>query len=131
MSVLSLTLLGASYQVLVIFQERVFYKYLSKDEGNFYQLNKTKHLLENNFDTEVKARYYTLILFGILLPLMSIVFLANNSQDSATTILFVSLFGSLCSELLGRYIFYASVVPLGLAGNFFAGNQRGRDYKNV
>jgi len=33
------------------------------------------------------------------------------------------------SELLGRYLFYVSVVPLGLAGNFFAGNQRTRDYK--
>jgi hypothetical protein len=28
------------------------------------------------------------------------------------------------SELSGCYLFYITVVPLGLAGNFFAGNQR-------
>ena len=32
--------------------------------------------------------------------------------------------GALESELVGRYLFFRSVVPLGLAGNFFAGNQR-------
>ena len=55
--------------------------------------------------------------------------MANNSIDSALFFLLLSFVGSTCSELIGRYLFYVSVVPLGLAGNFFAGNQRGRDYK--
>jgi len=129
MAILSMTLLVSAYQVLVIFEERVFYKYLSEKENNFYQLNKTKYLLENRFEMEVKTRYYSLILFAIVLPMISIVFLANGSISSASTILTISLIGSFCSEILGRYLFYTSTVPLGLAGNFFAGNQRGRDYK--
>jgi len=42
----------------------------------------------------------------------------------AITILIIAILGSLLSELAGRYLFYRTVVPLGLAGNFFAGNQR-------
>jgi DMSO reductase anchor subunit len=127
--ILSLTLLASSYQVLVIFEEKTFYKYLSTDEKNFYQLNKTKYLLENNFAKLLKIRYFTLIIFGVTLPMLTILFLANGSFVAASFILMLSLLGSTFSELIGRYIFYVTVVPLGLAGNFFAGNQRGRDYK--
>ena len=130
MAVLSLTLLGAAYQVLVIFEEKTFYKYLSKDEKNFYQLNKTKFLLENNFSKHLTLRYYILILSGIILPMLAIIFLANGNLTSSTVLLIISFFGSTFSELIGRYLFYVTVVPLGLAGNFFAGNQRGRDYKD-
>ena len=126
---LSLTLLIASYQVLVIFEEKVFYKYLQENEKNYYQLNKTKFLLENNFVKHIKIRYFTLILFGVILPLIAILFLANESLSVAIIILTFSLIGATFSELIGRYLFYVTVVPLGLAGNFFAGNQRGRDYK--
>jgi len=122
---LSFTLLVASYQVLVIFEERVFYKYLTKDESNFYQLNKTKYLLENNFKKHIKLRYFSLIISGVLLPFLAILFLANQDIATAIFILSLSLIGATLSELLGRYLFYVTVVPLGLAGNFFAGNQRG------
>ena len=129
MVILSLTLLIASYQVLVIYEEKTFYKYLNENEDNFYQLNKTKSLLENNFSKHIKLRYNTLIGFGVILPLLAILFLANGTLGIASFILTFSLIGSTFSELLGRYLFYVTVVPLGLAGNFFAGNQRGRDYK--
>jgi DMSO reductase iron-sulfur subunit len=129
MVILSLTLLVGFYQVLVIHEEKTFYKYLSKDEKNFYQLNKTKHLLENDLEGHLKLRYYSLIGFAILVPMLSIVMLANQSFGVASALLLASLIGALCSELIGRYIFYTSVVPLGLAGNFFAGNQRTTDYQ--
>ena len=129
MVILSLTLLVASYQVLIIFEEKTFYKYLKEDEKNYYQLNKTKTLLENNFSKHLKIRYNTLISFGVFLPLIAILFLANGSLYTASVILSLALVGSTFSELIGRYLFYVTVVPLGLAGNFFAGNQRGRDYK--
>ena len=125
MSILSMTLLASAYQVLVIFEERTFYKYLNEKETNFYQLNKTKYLLEENFKKEVSIRYYSLIIFAIIIPMVSIVFLANGSTGIASILLIVSMLGSSVSELLGRYLFYSSTVPLGLAGNFFAGNQRG------
>jgi len=129
MAILSLTMLISSYQVLVINEEKTFYQYLDKNETNFYQLNKTKYLLENNFKKHLNLRYVSLIGFAVFIPLFTILLLANNSIDTAMLFLTLSLIGSTLSELLGRYLFYVSVVPLGLAGNFFAGNQRGRDYK--
>ena len=129
MVVLSLTLLVASYQVLVIFEEKMYYRYIREDEPNYYQLNKTKYLLEHNLSTYLRARYYSLIGFGVVLPMLGILFLANENSIVASMLLGLSLIGATLSELLGRYIFFVSVVPLGLAGNFFAGNQRGRDYK--
>jgi len=128
MVTISLTLLASSYQLLVIFEEKIFYKYLKDDEKNFYQLNKTKFLLENNLAKHLKIRYFSLIGFSLILPLLSILFLANSNISIAIFILLISLLGATISELIGRYIFFVSVVPLGLAGNFFAGNQRGRDY---
>jgi len=38
--------------------------------------------------------------------------------------LLMATIGALLSELSRRYLFYRTVVPVGLAGNFFAGNQR-------
>ena len=130
MVVLAFTLLIAAFQVLVIFEEKSFYKYLNEDEKNYYQLSRTKHLLENNFATHLKVRFYSLIIFGVAMPLFSTLFLANGNSVIASFLLIVSFFGALFSELLGRYLFYVSVVPLGLAGGFFVGNQRGRDYTN-
>jgi len=129
MAILSLTMLLSAYQVLMIQEEKTFYQYLHTDETNFYQLNKTKFLLENNFKKHLKFRYISLIGFGVFLPLFTILLLANSSIDSALFFLLLSFIGSTISEIIGRYLFYVSVVPLGLAGNFFAGNQRGRDYK--
>ena len=129
MAILSLTLLISAYQVLAIHEEKSYYENLKDDETNFYQLNKTKFLLENNFKKHLKFRYISLITCGVVLPLFTILLLANYSIDSAIIFLLLSFIGSTCSELIGRYLFYVSVVPLGLAGNFFAGNQRGRDYK--
>ena len=129
MAILSLTMLMSAYQVLVIYEEKTFYKYLNVDETNYYQLNKTKYLLENNFAKHFKFRFNSLIFSSVILPMFIILLLANNSIDSALIFLFIALLGSSISELVGRYLFYVTVVPLGLAGNFFAGNQRGRDYK--
>ena len=130
-SILSITLLISAYQILVIYEERAFYKYLKEDENNFYQLNKTKTLLEKNFKKHFDIRFNTLILFAIVFPIITSIFIANENYIIAMVILGISLIGSTFSELLGRYLFYTTTVPLGLAGNFFAGNQRGRDYKET
>jgi len=59
-----------------------------------------------------------------MLPLVAILFTASGLSSWAESTLIVSLLGSFISEIVGRYLFYRTVVPLGLAGNFFAGNQR-------
>ena len=57
--------------------------------------------------------------------MLSIVSAAAGMVGVTVAILAISLIGATVSELIGRYLFYTTVVPLGLAGNFFAGNQRG------
>jgi putative transcriptional regulator len=62
--------------------------------------------------------------FAIGLPMAAIVLAAARMGTAAAAVLALALVGATASELLGRYLFYTTVVPLGLAGNFFAGNQR-------
>ena len=131
MLILNLVIVVSAYQYLTVANELSFYKYLNDDENNYYQLNKTKYLLENRFKKYVDIRLKTLGIFSIVSPLIASIFLANQNFTIATIILVLSFIGATFSELIGRYLFYVTVVPLGLAGNFFAGNQRTRDYKGI
>jgi len=101
-----------------------FYKYLSSEHKNFYQLNKTKILYETNF---IKLRDYrrNSIFVGIfILPILSMLFLASNNYNYAITTLVIAIVISFSSEIVSRLLFYKTAVAQGLAGNFFMGNQR-------
>jgi DMSO reductase anchor subunit len=124
MAILSLTLLFGMYQMYLIYEETVFYKYLDCEHPNFYQLNRTKILLEERFGNFKNLRLISLAVFALVFPLLAIVFTASGLLGIASWILGVSILGATASELIGRYLFFVTVVPLGLAGNFFAGNQR-------
>ena len=121
---LSITLLAGAFQYLTIKEEVDFYRYLNKEHPNFYQLNRTKRLLFEKFKKLKKARVHSLLTFGVALVLIAILLIASSNYTLAAAILLVAIVGSFISELIGRYLFYVTVVPLGLAGNFFAGNQR-------
>jgi Fe-S-cluster-containing dehydrogenase component/DMSO reductase anchor subunit len=125
MAILSLTLLFGAYQMFVIYEENTFYKYLQEDNKNYYQLSRTKKLLEVRFAKMKKARLISLFLFAIIFPLLAIIITASGALDVASIVLGISIVGAFVSEIMGRYLFFRSVVPLGLAGNFFAGSQRG------
>jgi DMSO reductase anchor subunit len=112
-------------QVLVIWEEILFYKNLDKEDALFYQYNRSRILLNEHFGNIKKFRVYSLITFALVLPLLAILFTASGLLDLAILTLIFTTVGALVSELSGRYLFYRTVVPLGLAGNFFAGNQRG------
>ena len=103
----------------------MFYRYLDEKEPNYYQLNRTKILLTKHFGKIKKSRLYTLFAFAIVLPLFALLFIASGLNGLAIFTLIVATLGVFVSELMGRYLFYRTVVPLGLPGNFFAGNQRG------
>jgi DMSO reductase iron-sulfur subunit len=124
MAILSLTLLFGAYQMFVIYEENTFYKYLQENHKNYYQLSRTKRLLEERFEKIKKARLVTLFVFAIIAPLLAIIITASGALSVTSVVLGISIVGALVSELMGRYLFFRSVVPLGLAGNFFAGNQR-------
>jgi len=124
MVLLAITLLAGMGQALVIFEELVFYRHLDKEGPLYYQYNRTRTLLQEHFPKVKKFRVYSLVLFALALPLLTILFTASGLQGLAITTLVIATFGAFISELSGRYLFYRTVVPLGLAGNFFAGNQR-------
>ncbi len=124
MVLLAVALLAGMGQVLVVYEEVIFYRHLDKEDPLYYQLNRTRILLTEHFGKLKKLRLYSLLLFALGLPLLSILFIASGLTTLAIVTLTLGLIGSFVSEILGRYLFYRTVVPLGLAGNFFAGNQR-------
>ena len=124
MVLLAITLLAGMGQVLIIFEEVTFYRHLDKEDPLYYQYNRTRILLQEHFPQVKKFRVYSLGLFALALPLLAILFTASGLTALAIATLIIATIGALLSELSGRYLFYRTVVPLGLAGNFFAGNQR-------
>jgi len=124
MVLLAMTLLAGMVQVMVIWEEILFYKNLDKEDALFYQYNRSKILLDEHFGNIKKFRVYSLSIFALFLPLLAILFTASGLMTFAIITLLIATLGALLSELSGRYLFYRTVVPLGLAGNFFAGNQR-------
>jgi len=113
------------YQMHLIYEETLFYRYLDKDNPLYYPLSRTKRLLEEQFGYLKKLRLFSLAIFAIFLPVVATIFAAANLGNAVTLLLAIAFIGAMASELIGRYLFYVTVVPLGLAGNFFAGNQRG------
>jgi Fe-S-cluster-containing dehydrogenase component/DMSO reductase anchor subunit len=124
MVLLSVSLLAGMLQVLVVYEEVLFYRHLDKESDLYYQLNRTRILLIEHFGKVKKVRLYSLLTFALGFPLLAILFTASGLTTLAIVTLVIASLGALVSELSGRYLFYRTVVPLGLAGNFFAGNQR-------
>ncbi|HFB53885.1 MAG TPA: molybdopterin oxidoreductase, partial [Sulfurimonas autotrophica] len=91
---------------------------------NEYQLQRTKRLLNENFGSVKKFRFATLLVGGVLLPLLALVFVSGSSMMTASVILGLALLVSFASEISDRFLFYTTVVPLGMAGGFFVGKQR-------
>ncbi|MBA1432670.1 MAG: dimethyl sulfoxide reductase anchor subunit [Epsilonproteobacteria bacterium] len=91
---------------------------------NEYQLQRTKRLLNENFSALKKIRFISLLIGGVILPLLALVFVSGSSMMTASFILGLALLVSFASEISDRFLFYTTVVPLGMAGGFFVGKQR-------
>jgi len=91
---------------------------------NAYQLQRTKRLLNENFQTIKMIRFITLILGGVVLPLFTLIFVSASLHVTASITLLLSIFIVFISEIGDRFLFYTTVVPLGMAGGFFVGKQR-------
>jgi DMSO reductase anchor subunit len=125
MAILALSLLYGLYQLYLIYEEINFYKHLDKENPLFYQLNRSRILLQEHFGRLKKIRLFSLAIFALILPIVTIVLVASQTVTAAAVVLGIAIIGAFLSEIIGRYLFFVTVVPLGLAGNFFAGNQRG------
>ena len=116
----TLGMLGALAQLFFTYEDT---RSLDNKE-NEYQLQRTKRLLNENFKKIKLLRIGSLIFGGVLLPLLALV-MSSSSLSVTSVILFVTLVVVFVSEISDRFLFYTTVVPLGMAGGFFVGKQRG------
>jgi DMSO reductase anchor subunit len=116
----TLGMLGALAQLFFSYEDL---RGLDTLKENQYQLQRSKRLLNENFKKVRNHRFASLFVGGVLLPLVALVFL-HTSPIFALSVLGVSLLSVLSSELADRFLFYSTVVPLGMAGGFFVGKQR-------
>jgi len=58
------------------------------------------------------------------LPLFTLIFVSASLHVAASMTLLLSIIIVFISEISDRFLFYTTVVPLGMAGGFFVGKQR-------
>ncbi len=124
MAILALCLLYGLYQFYLIYEEIDFYRNLKDDDPLFYQLDRSRTLLEKHFAKLKKIRLFSLAIFALVFPIVAIVLIASKATIPAIFTLVIAVTGAFLSEIIGRYLFFVTVSAQGLAGNFFAGNQR-------
>ncbi|MBU0720208.1 dimethyl sulfoxide reductase anchor subunit [bacterium] len=116
-----LAMLGALAQIFFSYEDL---RTLDTQNENHYQLQRTKRLYEENFSKVKLFRFITLVAGGVLFPLLAVVFLSASSYAGAAVVALLSLVLMFASELSDRFLFYSTVVPLGMAGGFFVGKSR-------
>jgi DMSO reductase anchor subunit len=60
----------------------------------------------------------------LALPLLATLFIASGLTLAAIVTLILGFILVVASELMDRFLFYTTVVPLSMAGGFFVGTQR-------
>lgn len=120
-----LTALGVVGALAQVFFTNEDARTLSIEGENEYQLKRTARLYDENFKYMKLFRLVSIVLGGIILPLLAILLVSSSSFSLATIVLFSSLALVFASEISDRFLFYSTVVPLGMAGGFFVGKQRG------
>jgi len=114
-------MLGSLAQTFFTYED---FRTLGSESKNEYQLKRTKRLYNENFKNIKLFRFISIVIGGVILPLFAIVFLSSASFTSASSVLALSLVLIFTSEISDRFLFYSTVVPLGMAGGFFVGKQR-------
>ena len=120
---LALGMLGALAQTFFTYEDL---RTLNAIKENEYQLKRTARLYDENFSKIKTFRFLSIGLGGMLLPLLTIVLLSSASLTGAIAALLATLALTFASEISDRFLFYSTVVPLGMAGGFFVGKQRSR-----
>lgn len=117
----SIGMLGALAQMFFTYEDL---RTLKDTNINEYQLKRTARLYDENFAKIKVLRFTSLLLGGVLLPLLVIVLVSSSSFAPATLVMLLALILAFSSEISDRFLFYATVVPLGMAGGFFVGKSR-------
>ncbi len=118
---LAVALASAAAQAFFTYEDR---RTLQDSDANSYQLQRTDRLYREFFQRYVTIRTLTFVVGSLLVPLLVIVLVEAGVSTAAIGLLIVGVLLSMGSELVDRFLFYATVVPLGMAGSFFVGKQR-------
>jgi len=118
---LALGMLGALAQMFFSYEDL---RTLNEKSENEYQLKRTQRLYEEFFPKVKQFRFISLVIGGVIFPLLAMVLLSSISSMSVSFILFFTILLVFASEISDRFLFYSTVVPLGMAGGFFVGKQR-------
>jgi DMSO reductase anchor subunit len=117
----SLGMMGALAQMFFTYED---IRSLSNRGENEYQLSRTLRLYDENFLKVKQFRFVSIFVAGLFLPLIVNVLLSSSMFTGAAFVLSTAFILMLASELSDRFLFYSTVVPLGMAGGFFVGKQR-------
>ena len=117
----SLGMIGALAQMFFTYEDL---RTLSAKGENDYQLSRTARLYNEHFEKVKQFRFASIVFAGLFLPLIVNVLLSSSMLGGAAFVLGIAFILMLASELSDRFLFYSTVVPLGMAGGFFVGKQR-------
>ena len=118
---ITLSMLGAVSQMFFTYEDM---RTLGNIKENEYQLLRTQRLLNENFKNTKLFRFVSLILGGLVFPLLVITLFSAGEYAMSLGFMVISFLLVLLSELSDRFLFYSTVVPLSMAGGFFVGKQR-------
>lgn len=88
------------------------------------QLQKTLRLYREHFPVIHSLRWIMFSIGALVLPLLATLFIASDLTIPAIITLGIGFVLLVCSELMDRFLFYTTTVPLQMAGGFFVGAQR-------
>lgn len=90
---------------------------LNQDE---IELQGTATLLLQRFRAPFLIRLGSLLLIVVLVPLVSFVLLQSDPSSTVALCIGMLLVVAIASEMLGRHLFYVTVVPQKRPGGFFS-----------
>lgn len=103
------------------FEDRRSLKIAEKYER---ELTKTRRIYDELFPAQSKVRIATFVVGAIALPLTVTILAGAGLSSAAMAVLALAFVLMVTSELLDRFLFYVTSVPLSMAGGFFVGTQR-------
>ena len=118
---LALALALAAAQAFFTYEDR---RTLQNPSEHRYQLERSERLYREVFSRHTMWRMATFAAGSLLVPLLVIVLVEAGASSVAVPLLVLGVVLSVGSELVDRFLFYVTVVPLGMAGSFFVGKQR-------
>ena len=117
-------LLSAAMLLALMHGFFTFDAYNELKSSSIPQLQKTLRLYREYFLTFHTLRWGMFAVGAFALPLLTTLFIASGVNLASILTLGIALILLVLSELMDRFLFYTTTVPLSMAGGFFVGTQR-------